>query len=405
WRALRRYLAGRRTRSRLRERVGAAPATDQGRATAHLLRPRWWYSLRLGVEWVAGAVSDAWRDLGGRRQDTSLDELTGDDFAGREDAGAPWWHAPLALLVGVVLVAGVFGRTLSPGLLTATQLLPGATTLTTSWGRYLDPVTAADGVVAPPWVGLAALLATPLGGHTDWVLVVVLAGAVGLAFLTARAALRALDVDPVTAVWVSALWALLPTVLGAAQRGSLLAVGVAVVLPLLLRAATRLVGRPGLESVRGAFGVALAATVLLALQPALLVLLVPAGLLGLLLRPRLRAQVAVAVGVPVLLLGPWWPTLVRHPGRWLTGPSPTLVPDEPAAVWRLLLGQTPGPAWFDGGPVPLALTAPVVLGCLALGVLGLVRRGRQPVVRNAWLVAVLGLAAAVLASRMVVAVP
>nr|WP_269449859.1 glycosyltransferase [Auraticoccus cholistanensis] len=400
WRALRHFLGSRPARQRLRQRVEQAPVAGAGVDRAQRLRPRWWHSLAVGAEWAAGAVSDRFRALSGH-PDTSLDELTGDDFAGREDAAPPWWRTPLLLLVALVAVAGVFGRWVVPGVLTSTQLLPGPAGFEASWSRYLD---GPEGL-GPPWLGLLALLATPLGGHADWVVVVLLAGGVVLAWAAARAALRSLGVGGATLLGCATVWALLPTVLGAAQRGSLLAAGWAVALPLLVVAGHRMVRRSGLESTRGAFGVALSLLVLAALLPALLL---PAAVLAAVLawrRLRLRWRALVAVGAPLLLLSPWLPDLLARPGRALTGPDPVLAPSEPVAAWRLLLGQTPGAAWSDGGPVPLLVCGSLCGLLWLLALVALVRRGTDRPVLAGWAVALTALLAAVVVSRLVVAVP
>lgn len=401
WRALRAYLSDGPRRRALRARIDQSPSTEAGRAAAASLRPPWWHSLRVGAEWCAGALADRFRALTGR-PDTSLDELTGDDFAGHEDAGPPWWRTALLLAVGLVAVGGVFGRWVVPGLLTSTQLLPGASTLATTWARYLTPPGEAP---APPWLGLLAVLATPLGGRTDWVLVLLVAGGTALALLAGYAALRAVDVAGPAAWWGAGVWALLPTVLGAQQRGSLLAVVWAVALPLLVVALTRLLRRTGLQATRGTFGVALALTVLAALAP---LVLAPAVLgAGLLIwrRRDLAVRAGIAVGVPVLLLAPWAPTLLTWPGRWLTGPDPALVDPAAPTGWRLLLGQTPGAAWFDGAPVPLLVGAVAAGVIWLLGLLALVRRGGDPVVRAGWVVALVGFGVALALGTRVVAVP
>lgn len=402
WLALREHLRSGERRSRLRTRIADGPVTEPGRRAAHELRPPWWHSLGVGAEWTAGGIADRFRGALGRHQDTSLDELTGDEFAGRDDRARPWWHALVALLVVLVVAAGLFGRVLAPGLLSSSQLLPGASTFTGTWARYLDPGVGSG---APPWLGLVALLATPLLGHTDWLLVLLFGAGVALAFFSGRAALHTLGVPRAPALWCAGAWALLPTVLGAAQRGSLLVVGVSIVLPLLVLAGQRLLWRRGLESTRGAFGVGLAGTVLVACQPLLLPLaLLPAALLSW-RHPAIRIRLLVALAVPVLLLAPWAPTLLAHPGRWLTGPDPVLVDERAPVLWRMLLGQTPGPGWFDGAAVPLALSAAVTGVIWLLALLALLLGPRDRVVLTGWSVAVAALLVAVLVGRTVVQVP
>ncbi|MDO5498798.1 MAG: hypothetical protein Q4F67_03850, partial [Propionibacteriaceae bacterium] len=81
---------------------------------------------------------------------------------------------------------------------------------------------------------------------------------------------------------------------------------------------------------------------------ALVVLAVVAGLIAW-RRDRGRlARLGVAVAVPVLLLAPWLPSLLRGWSRVLIGPDAGLRGLAVAEPWALLLGRTPGPGlpWF-----------------------------------------------------------
>jgi hypothetical protein len=122
--------------------------------------------------------------------------------------------------------------------------------------------------------------------------------------------------------------------------------------------------------------------------------------------PRKVGRIGIALGVPALVLAPWWPTVLAEPGRLLAGPdSPAAdAVSGPAAnaapVWQLLIGQGLGvglpPLWFSA----------VVFGVLWFaGLLGLIRQPRRRTVLAAWTTALIALAMAVVLSRLVVSVP
>jgi hypothetical protein len=141
----------------------------------------------------------------------------------------------------------------------------------------------------------------------------------------------------------------------------------------------------------------------------MIILCVLAGVLGAIaLRrtPRKAGRIGIALAVPLVVLAPWWPTLLASPGRLLAGPdSPfadavTGAAEKSPPVWQLLIGQGLGvglpPLWFSA----------VVFGLLWLvGLLGLVRQPRRRTVLAAWTTTLLALAMAVLLSRLIVSVP
>jgi hypothetical protein len=137
----------------------------------------------------------------------------------------------------------------------------------------------------------------------------------------------------------------------------------------------------------------LAAAVLGAFAPALLVLVVVAGLVILACGhgwARLRG-LAIAVG-PVLLLGPWVATLVERPALLFTGPGLSVWGSAQSEPWQMALLHPGGP-----GSYPVLLSAPLVLAGL-LGLLRAGRRGRAASVLG--VVALAGLAYAVAAPRL-----
>jgi len=117
--------------------------------------------------------------------------------------------------------------------------------------------------------------------------------------------------------------------------------------------------------------------------------------------PRKIGRIAIALGVPLVVLLPWWPTLISAPGRLFVGPDSALdgVAAAPQA-WQLLLGREVGP-----GLPPLWVGA-VVFGVIwIIALLGLARRPARLAVLAAWAAALLALGMAVVLSKLVVSVP
>jgi hypothetical protein len=122
--------------------------------------------------------------------------------------------------------------------------------------------------------------------------------------------------------------------------------------------------------------------------------------------PRKIGRIAIALAVPLVVLAPWWPTLIVMPGRLFVGPDSALADAVTGSgarapdVWQLFIGQGLGV-----GLPPLWLSA-VVFGVLWLvALLGLARQPRRRTIMAAWVVALLALAMAVVLSRLVVSVP
>lgn len=147
------------------------------------------------------------------------------------------------------------------------------------------------------------------------------------------------------------------------------------------------------------FATALAAAVLGAFVPALLVVSAAAALLLVLFGPGSagRARALVLLVVPVALLGPWVVRFVDAPRLLLSGGGLLDLGAEPAPAWQVALGQPEG-----GRLLPALLFAPVVLtAVLALGRHGGVR-GRSGALAGLAILAGAGLALSLGAERVVV---
>jgi GT2 family glycosyltransferase len=305
-----------------------------------------------------------------------------------------WLRRPGVLLtLALAVVALVAERRLlaTGGRLGGGALVPpwgGASDL---WAEYLagwHPVGLGSGAGAPPYAGILAVLATLLLGKPWLAVLVLLLAAVPLAGLTAYVAARRLRrVSTPVAIWTGATYALLPVASGAVATGRLGTVAVIVLLPpagvfagAMLAPASR----------HAAWAVAALLTVAMAFAPLTWPLAVLVGLPARYAlggdRRHAGRRLAVALGVPPLLLLPWTLHLLAHPSEFLREAG------LPAAVARplpyeLLLLNPGGPGtpafWVTGG---LAAT-----GLAAL----LLPRRRTPVLTG-WLLAIIGLLVAIL---------
>jgi hypothetical protein len=231
-------------------------------------------------------------------------------------------------------------------------------------------------------------------------------GVVPLSLLAAYPLARRVINDRRVRLWACSTYALLPVLLGGTNQGRLVLSVVAISLPLLVMAARALVLRRTRtpEAWRGGWGVGVVLVALVAFEPSMIIFAVLAGILGaIVLRrsPRKIGRIGIAVGVPLVVLLPWWPTLISAPGRLFVGPDSALAGVTPAApVWQLFLGREVGP-----GLPPLWVGA-VVFGVIwVVALLGLARRPSRRAVLAGWATALVAFGMAVVLSRLVVSVP
>lgn len=384
-------VAGKGTRA-LRRRVRALPSTRESQRRVARLRPH-------TLSGVARAADHAWGQLQDRvrllteSSDVTLDDLTGDDFSGgraRSRAVWPWIAGAVAVLA--LVVAG--RRLIGLGSLTSTGLLPAPDTIAAAWRGYV--LRPAGAVVSPaPWEGLAALGSVP-GIFPTWAAVAVLWVILPVSSVAMAAFLQPF-VRSATLRWLAALvYALLPVLVGGYARGQVwLAIWV-LLLPLYGASLDRWPGDgTRVDRLREPAWAALLLTIGAAIVPAAY-LLGAAALVVVGLRRGGRLRAVVAALLPLLVLGPWLPSLVAYPWRLLTGPDPALASGDAVPGWWLFLGRSAGP-----GLPPLWLSA-VALGLLWLGVaLALVQ------VIDSWRFAAVGVALVLVAvglSRVVVPV-
>ncbi len=386
--------------------IEPAPGTSE---VVESLRPPWWSGLQSGVDALTGAASQRYRLLAGDSDVASIDELTGDDFSSAaDDRPKNLWLSPIALTMAVAVVASLIAaRSLfGSGSLVAPALLPAHDSVISLWRTVISAIPGAPAQVTPPWEALTALGSTAMFGQPEWLTTLLVCGVVPLSLLAAYPLARRVINDRRVRLWACGTYALLPVLLGGTNQGRLALSVVAIGLPLLVMAARALVLRRTRtpEAWRGGWGAGVVLVALVAFEPSMIIFALLVGILGaIVLRrsPRKIGRIGIALGVPLVVLLPWWPTVILAPGRLFVGPDSALGGVPPAAsVWQLLLGRDVGP-----GLPPLWVGA-VVFGVIwIVAVLGLARRPARRAVLAAWAAALVALGMAVVLSRLVVSVP
>lgn len=396
---LARWLGGRDLRRAVASRVHAIDSTPESRQRARALLPPAGSGLRRAFEGLAERGSEWLATFSGPADSPSLDELTGDEFAGQQRAESR--VSPLAVgavlttLLAVAAARALFGA----GSLQGPWLLPAPAGWFDLLTEYVSPIPGQAALNAPAWQGLAALASFVTGGQPEWLVSLLLMACVPLAWLAAFRLLSQTVASRAMAGVAAFCYAMAPAVIGALNEGAVGVALFAVLLPVLVYRLRSWQAEPE-TTWRGAAGVGiwgLIATALLPLAwPVLLVVLV-------VLASRRRSarsslQLLLAALAPLLVLvGPWRDTLLAYPGRLLTGIEPTMTGTAAPQAWEVLLGRTVpgvGPWWVSA----------VVLGGLWIGaVLGALRRGGAAALALA--VAALGVVAALGLTRLVVMVP
>ena len=347
------------------------------------------------VDRAAGAVAEGWADLADRESDTSLDELTGDDFAARGRLRRLSPVAVGAYVVGILAVVAGW-RLIGEGRLTGVGLLPSQSSWTELVQAWLAPVAGNPTLTGPPWLGTTALAALVTFGQVEWLVTLGFLLAVPLAWFLALRALRAEAVEGPAAVIGALGYAVIPVLVGALGGGWLGILTWAVALPLLAHA---------LSSWRdeGSWRAAGAVGLWLVVAVVEVPLAWPLVLVAMAVMPAARCvrgigQVVVVAVSGAVALGPaliaWW----SFPGRFLTGASPNLAPLTAPDVWQLVLAHPAGV-----GGAPLWVCAVVVGVAWLTALVGLFRRPREAA--PGCIVAGVGLVIAIVLSRLVVLVP
>ncbi|WP_189308075.1 glycosyltransferase family 2 protein [Streptomyces albospinus] len=310
--------------------------------------------------------------------------------------------APVLFLVLLVVSLIACRGLLGTGSLTGGALLPAPGSLGALWSSYVDswhPVGVGDTAAAPPYLAVLAVVSTLFFGSTGFTLTLLLVCSVPLAGLTAYFASRPLVASRLLRAWGSIAYAFLPAATGALAGGRLGTAVLAILLPLMARAAVAASGlrlatgtRPGW---RAAWAYALLVTFTMAFTPIVWPIAVLLGI-GLLVRRCLDGNrallpayvlrfLAVAVA-PLVVLAPWSLSLFAQPSRFFQEAG--LDYGAGSATVLDLVGISPGGPKAVGG----LLLVGVVLAALA----ATLRGDRQTAIRTSWVVALTALLLAAL---------
>src|SRR5674476_741927 len=319
----------------------------------------------------------------------------------------------LAVLVGALLAVATWrsliGTLISPSGLGVAggELLPVSANASGLWHAWLDgwhgaglgsaiepapylPVLSAGAWVVEhlPFIGAPT---SSVGAVIAWLL----AGAIPLSAWTAYLAARVAPPAPWPPAWAVLAWASLATLTTAQASGRLGAVVAHILLPLVAAGIICAARRSTRASVT--FGTALAMAVLGAFNPALAVLAAFAALVLIVVgHGATRLHALVLLLVPAGLLGPWILRLVADPLLLLGGPGLARWHGETSAPWQLALLHPGGP-----GSYPVLLSAPIVLA----GVVAMMRRDKASRAMTALaLLAVVGVALGVASPHVIATV-
>ncbi|MGW3990454.1 glycosyltransferase [Streptomyces sp. NPDC004830] len=392
-----RILAGRRDRG--------APQVDKDELRQ--LFPPPGATVRATVEQVAGDLvgrSDPEVTAGAGRHGGAVESGPGGDDADfleveqfarlKRVARKP---GPVLFLVLLLISLVACRQLLGGGALAGGALLPAPADSSELWARYLDawhPVGAGGTSSAPPYLALVALLASLLFGSTGLAVTLLLVCSVPLAGVTAYFASRPLVQSRLLRAWAAVVYAFLPAATGALAGGRIGTAVLAVLLPLIARAAVAAGGLAHSGGTRGSWRATWAYALLLTIATAFTPVVWPVALvLGLALLVLRRSDVLAyglrflaQLGTPLLVLAPWSLTLLPFGFFREAG----LDFGASAASATDLLGASPG----GPGTVSGLMLLGIVLAALA----ALLRAERQLGIRTAWVVALTGFVFAVLAN-------
>ncbi|MBY8887795.1 glycosyltransferase [Streptomyces sp. PTM05] len=311
-------------------------------------------------------------------------------------------HKPGPMLFVVLLLVSLIAcrDLLGGGSLAGGALLPAPSGASDLWGAFTGAwhaVGTGDTQAAPPYLAMLAIASSVLFGSTGLALTLLLVCSVPLAGVTAYFASRPLVESRLLRAWGSIAYAFLPAATGALAGGRLGTAVLAVLLPLMARAAVAasgLTGAPGSRpSWRSAWAYGLLLTVTTAFTPIVWPLAVGLAVAALALR-GLRGQggllvpqalrLLAALATPVVVLAPWSLTLLAHPSFFLREAGLTYRGGTASALDLAVLSP--------GGPK--ATAGLLLIGLVLAGFAALLRGDRRLAVLTAWTVALAGLVAA-----------
>ncbi len=364
-------------------------------------------SLRRAAEFAASVVfRPAPEDLAGAHHATDDPD---DDESLLTDSGVlqrMLTRPGVLLTLALIVITIAAERSLvTAGTLGGGALLPAWEGSSSLWSQFLQayhPAGIGSASAGPPYVGMLALLATVLLGKSWLAIDVLLLGCVPLAGISAFVALRRVAPSVPVRVWAAASYALLPVAFGAISAGRLGSAVAFALIPVIGMLAGRMFSHPRKLARRAAWATGLTVTVGTAFVPLLWPIAVAGAILALLafrsVWPRAAREPGNrrtdAPGSPAAVAHPVPGAPVLAPARSRAGPAG---PGCGQASGAVVAAAEPGRSW----PAP-------VLGKRRPGA-GRTRRAAgaraQEAVAAGWTVALLGFAAALLASRTTVTPP
>ncbi|WAP56433.1 glycosyltransferase family 2 protein [Streptomyces sp. S465] len=311
---------------------------------------------------------------------------------------------PMLFLVLLVVSLVACRNLLGAGALAGGALLPAPAHVSALWSSYVDgwhPVGTGGTQSAPPYLAALAALATVFLGSTGFTLTLLLVCSVPLAGFIAYFASRPLVESRLLRAWGSVAYAFLPAATGALAGGRLGTAVLAILLPLMARAAAAAGGFTSngarLPSWRAAWAYALLLTFTMAFTPVVwpMALVLGLGVLALRYRQSGTEQLMghglrflIVVVTPLVVLAPWSLDLLTDPARFLQEAGLDRGTGSASALDLLALS----PGGPKGGGTLL------LIGFVLAALAALMRRERQMVVRTAWVVALIGFLFAALAN-------
>jgi len=331
-------------------------------------------------------------------------------------------HPGVLLCLALLLVTAVAERSLISSLASGSGTLAGGA-LVPAWGGASDlwreylagyhGVGVGSVASAPPYLAVVAAVATLLGGKAWLAVDVLLLGCVPIAGIAAYAAARRVTQALAARIWIAVTYALAPVAMGAIAAGRLGSAVVFMLAPLTAIVIGRMLTRPRRIARRAAWAAGLLVALASAFVPLVWLIaaaaaVIAGGVLGLWrwqFTARWRWQgwdlainAAIVAVVPAAVLMPWTCHLFADPSAFLLEagiqqPGLATANLKPA---QLLLLSPGGP-----GLPPFWVTAGLVLPAFC----ALLVRRRRRLVLAGWGVALAGLCAAAVVSRLQVTSP
>jgi len=365
---------------------------------ARALLPPAWLPYRHGLDFVsdvASALTNQAADVAERRRiakaeadpasfaarrQAALEPQDEDDIPEENGWVVRFFTNPVAVLVTLVGILGIVGARAGFGDVAGGGLSPVPDGARDWWGLHLESWHAlglGTAVPAPPYVLPLALLATILLGHAGLAITVVMVLSFPLALGGAWRLLRVVGrlishrgAPRWLILWGATAYALVPAVSGAWGDGRLGPVVAGALLPWMVHAALGFADPEADRRWRAAWRAGLLLALVTAFAPSAWLVALVLGIVVLVLAFRVVpgsmrdrgvwGPPAVALGVPPVLLLPWWlPALLHGAGASLLL-DPGRLPAPVADGADLAIGRLESGAHLLGAPWWLGLALPLL---------------------------------------------